>query len=137
MALLLALMEMVVNGVSTWTVARIIDELCGRGFRRSTVSELAKGRDAQVEAWNERPLESSYPFVLVDAMHIKVRRQQSVRSTSALIGVGVNEEGYGQILGVRIADSESEQGWVQTFRWCKREASETRGRGSARLRSGI
>lgn len=118
-ALVLALMEMVVNGVSTRKVARITDELCGREFKRSTVSELAKGLDGQVEAWNERSLEGSYPFVIVDAMHIKVRRQQSVRSTSVLIAVGVNEEGYREILGIRIADSESEQGWLETFRWLK------------------
>lgn len=118
-ALVLALMEMVVNGVSTRKVARITDELCGREFKRSTVSELAKGLDGQVEAWNERPLEGRYPFVLVDAMHIKVRRQQSVRSTSVLIAVGVNKEGYREILGIRIADSESEQGWLETFRWLK------------------
>jgi transposase-like protein len=110
---------MVVNGVSTRKVARITDELCGREFKRSTVSELAKGLDGQVEAWNERPLEGRYPFVLVDAMHIKVRRQQSVHSTSVLIAVGVNEEGYREILGSRIVDSDSEQSWLETLRWLK------------------
>lgn len=119
-ALVLALMEMVVNGVSTRKVKRITAELCGREFTRSTVSELAKGLDVQVEAWNERPLEGRYPFVLVDAMHIRVRRQGAVRSTSALIAIGVSETGYREVLGVRICDSESEAGWLETFRWLKR-----------------
>ena len=119
-ALVLALMEMVVNGVSTRKVKNITTELCGREFSKSTVSELAKGLAEQVTAWNERSLEGTrYPFVLVDAMHIKVRRQGAVRSTSALIAVGVNEAGYREILGVRIANSESEQGWLETFRWLK------------------
>ena len=118
-ALVLGLMEMMVNGVSTRKVKRITEELCGREFSKSTVSRLAKGLDEQVEAWNERPLEGRYPFVLVDAMHIKVRRQGAVRSTSALIAVGVNEEGYREILGLRIANSETEQGWLETFRWLK------------------
>lgn len=123
-ALVLTLMEMVVNGVSTRKVKRVTRELCGREFKRSTVSELAQGLDVQVEAWNERPLEGPYPFVLVDAMQIKVRRQEAVRSTSVLIVVGVNGEGYREILGIRVADSESEQGWLETFRWLKRRGLE-------------
>lgn len=118
-ALVLALMEMVVNGVSTRKVKRITRELCGREFSKSAVSELAKGLDAQVRSWNERPLEASYPFVLVDAMQIRVRREGAVRSTSALIAVGVSEKGYREVLGIRMADSESEAGWLATFRWLK------------------
>lgn len=119
-ALVLTLMQMVVNGVSTRKVKRITRQLCGREFSRSTVSELAKGLDEQVETWNERPLDGSYPFVLVDAMQIKVRRQAAVRSTSVLIALGINAEGFREILGIRVADSESEAGWLETFRWLKR-----------------
>lgn len=91
---MLALMEMVAGGVSTRKVRRITDELCGREFSRSTVSELTKGLDGQVEAWNERPLEgTTYPFLMADAMHLKVRRQGAVRATSALLVIGVNAEG--------------------------------------------
>lgn len=64
-ALVLAMMEMVVNGVSTRKVSRITDKLCGQEFSRSTVSELTKGVDGQVKAWNERPLEDT-PLPLLD-----------------------------------------------------------------------
>lgn len=119
-ALVLALMKMVVNGVSTRKVKRITEELCGHEFKRSTVSELAKGLDAEVEAWNERPLEGDYPFVLFDAMHVKVRRDGAVRSTSILIAFGINAQGFREVLGIRIAGSETESGWLETFRWLKR-----------------
>jgi transposase-like protein len=120
-ALVLALMEMVVNGVSTRKVRNITEELCGHEFSKSTVSELSMDLDEQVEGWNERPLDGhEYPFVLVDAMQIKVRREGAVRPTSALIIVGINEEGYREILGVRIANSESRQSWLDCFRWLKR-----------------
>jgi len=119
-ALVLALMEMVVNGVSTRKVKKVTEELCGREFAKSTVSDLSKDLNEQVEAWNERPLDDlDYPFVLVDAMQLKVRRQGAVRSTSALILVGVNEDGYREILGVRIANSESKESWMEAFRWLK------------------
>jgi len=118
-ALVLTLMEMVVNGVSTRKVGRITRELCGREFKRSTVSELAQGLDVRVEAWNERPLEGPFPFVIARALQIKVRRQEAVRPTSVLIAVGVNREGYREILGIRIANSESHEGWLDTFRWLR------------------
>jgi transposase-like protein len=119
-ALTLALMEMVVNGVSTRKVSNITEELCGKEFKKSTVSDLCKDLNEQVEAFNDRPLDGQeYPFIIVDAMRIKVRRQRAVRSTSALIVVGINEEGYREILGLQIADSESKQSWLEMFRWLK------------------
>jgi len=119
-ALVLSLLEMVVNGVSTRKVARITEELCGREFKRSTVSDLAKQLDVQVEAWSERPLEGAFPFLIVDAMQIKVRREEAVRPTSVLIAVGVNQDGLREIVGLRVADSESEQSWRDLFTDLKR-----------------
>jgi putative transposase len=120
-ALILTLMEMVVNGVSTRKVAPITEELCGASFSKSTVSELCKGLDPLVETWNERPLSATrFPFVLVDALVIKVREGGQVRSCSALIATGINEEGYREILGLQLGDSESEQSWSEFFRWLKR-----------------
>lgn len=64
-ALVLAIMEMVSGGVSTRKVKKITEKLCGREFAKSTVSDLAKDLNEQVEAWNERPLDDlEYPFVL-------------------------------------------------------------------------
>jgi len=110
-ALVLALMEMVVQGVSTRRVKKITTKLCGRRFTKSTVSRLTKDLDQQVEAWAERPLEEDYPFVLFDAMHIKVRRQGGVRSTAILIAVGITDDGQREILGFHPALQESSGAW--------------------------
>jgi len=110
-ALVLALMEMVVQGVSTRRVKKITTELCGREFAKSTVSRLTKRLDEQVKAWDERPLEGEYPFLVLDAMHVKVRRQGGVRSTAVLLAVGINEEGQREILGLHTALSETEEAW--------------------------
>jgi len=68
-ALVLTLMEMVVNGVSTRKVAHITEEWCGKEFAKSTVSDLCQGLDPLVHAWNERELGGqAYPFLLVDAL---------------------------------------------------------------------
>src|SRR5690554_3925712 len=72
-ALVLAMMEMVINGVSTRKVELITEELCGKKFSKSTVSSLCQSLDPMVEAFKTRPLEKHYPFVLVDAIYLKVR----------------------------------------------------------------
>lgn len=93
-ALVLTLMEMVVTGVSTRKVARITEELCGKEFSKSTVSDLCQ----RVQEWNERALgEQAFPFVVVDAWGIKVREEGQVRAVSALLATGVNADGYREI----------------------------------------
>ena len=118
-ALVLAMMEMVVNGVSTRKVTKITEELCGTSFSKSTVSALCTALDARVAAFNERRL-GSFPFLIIDAMYLKCRTENDgVVSKAALMVSGVNMEGFREILGVRIGDSESSAFWTDLFRWLK------------------
>ena len=120
-ALVLALMEMVVNGVSTRKVSQITEELCGASFSKSTVSALCAQLDPLVTAWNERPRsEQAFPFVLVDALVLKVREDERVRALSGLLAIGVNAAGAREILGLQLGDSESEASWSGFLSWLKR-----------------
>ncbi len=120
-ALVLTLREMVVNGVSTRKVAQITEELCGKEFVNSTVSDLCKGLDPVVHAWNERDLSQQvHPLLLVDALVLKVRERGQVRAMSVLIATGVNAEGYREILGLQLGDSESAASWTSLLTWLKR-----------------
>lgn len=123
-ALVLAMLEMVINGVSTRKVRRITEELCGTSFSKSTVSDLCKQLDPLVREWNERPLEGLYPFVIVDALVLKVRKGGRIRSHSGLLAVGINRDGYREILGLGVGDSESEASWGEFFRWLKERGLE-------------
>ncbi len=114
-ALVLTMMEMVLQGVSTRKVTKITEELCGTRFSKSTVSQLCKGLDETVQAFRNRPLEKRYPFVMVDAMYVKVRELGRVRSKALLIAMGVNEEGYREVLGFTLWDSETHLGWKTFF----------------------
>lgn len=119
-ALVLALMEMVVNGVSTRKVSQITEELCGTEFSKSMVSDLCKRLDPIVHDWNNRSLKDThFPFVIVDAMVIKVREDGRVRSRGVMIGYGVNEDGYREVLGLKLGDTESEASWNEFFSWLK------------------
>lgn len=119
-AFVVALMEMVVNGVSTRKVSNITEELCGVSFSKSTVSQLCTGLDARVRAFNERRFDGeSYPFIMVDAMFIKCREGDRVVSRAALTISGIRSDGYREILGLRIGDTESYATWEETFKWLK------------------
>jgi len=118
-AFILALMEMVVKGVSTRKVTEITEQLCGASFSKSTVSALCAGLELPVKAFNSRRLEGTFPFVLVDAMFFKSREKERVVSRAALIVSGVRSDGYREILGLQIGDTESFSTWDETFRWLK------------------
>ncbi len=114
-ALLLSMIEMVINGVSTRKIENITEELCGKTFSKSMVSDLCKKLDPAVYAFQNRPLSGEYPFVCVDAIYIKVREEDRVKSKSLLIATGVNQEGYREIVGFYLSENESETSWDEFF----------------------
>jgi putative transposase len=118
-ALVLAMMEMVVSGVSTRKVTAITEELCGSSFSKSSVSALCVTLDSAVTAFRERPLEKWYSFLMVDAIYTKVCENDRIRSKGLMIAIGLNEHGYREVLGFRCADSETEAGWTEFFRELK------------------
>src|SRR4051794_25687403 len=107
-ALVLALMEMYVEGVSTRKVREITEVLCGTSFSKSLVSELAGQMDAELDAWRNRPLtETTYPYLSVDARYEHVRQGGQIVSQGVLIVAGVRADGHREILAVAVADTES------------------------------
>ncbi len=120
-ALTLALMEMYVEGVSTRKVKDVTEALCGTSFSRSLVSSLAARLDAELEAWRNRRLEAeAYPYLFVDARYEKVRSGGRVVSQGVLVASAVREpDGLREILGVEVADTESEATYQELFRSLK------------------
>lgn len=119
-ALTLALMEMYVEGVSTRKVKDITEELCGTSFSKSTVSRLATELDSELEEWRSRPLTAeAYPYLFVDARYEKVRVGSRVLSEGVLVVSAVRDDGYREILGVEVADVESEATYQELFRALK------------------
>jgi putative transposase len=113
-ALVLALMEMYVEGVSTRKVKEATEVLCGTSFSKSLLSRLAGGLDSELERWRNRPLEAkAYPYLFVDARYEKVRAERRVVSQGVLLVSGVREDGFREILGVEVADTESEATYYQ------------------------
>jgi transposase-like protein len=118
-ALLLALLEMTIQGVSTRKVKKITEELCGTSFSASMVSSLSVELDAEVEAWRNRPLEGEWPYIFVDAIYHKVRYNKKVVSMAVAIVTGVNDAGRRSILGLEVFHSENGADYSLLFRSLK------------------
>jgi putative transposase len=110
-ALVAALAEMYIQGVSTRKVKAITEELCGHEFSASTVSEMNKSLDEALEAFAHRRLEKAYPYLILDARYEKVREGGIVRSQALMVALGINEEGRREVLAVELANRESESSW--------------------------
>ena len=118
-ALVLTLMEMYVQGVSTRKVAAVTEQLCGTSFSKSQVSALAGRLDSELTAWRERPLATTYPYLTVDARYEHVRVDGHVVSQGVLIVAGVRDDGRRELLAVEVANTESEATYHELFRRLK------------------
>ena len=111
-ALVASMAEMVVNGVSTRKVSRVMETLCGTSFSKSAVSDVCKDLDKTVKEFQTRPLEGDYPFLTVDATYFKVRENSRIISKAFMIAYGTNSEGHREILGFGVYANESSATWT-------------------------
>lgn len=114
-ALVLAITEMYLQGVSTRKVKKITEELCGLEISKSQVSRLVMQLDNEVKRWRMRSLSRQYPYLMVDALYEKVRCDGAIVSRGVLIVVGIGEDGQREILGVWCDNTESEASWSKVF----------------------
>ena len=116
-ALVLALMEMYVEGVSTRKVAESTEVLCGTSFSKSLVSHLAGELDTELAAWRARPLtDTTYPYLFVDARYEHVRLDGRIVSQGVLVASAIRGDGRREIVAVDVADTESEATYQALFR---------------------
>jgi putative transposase len=110
-ALVQALAEMYVKGVSTRKVKAITEELCGHEFSASAISQINQQMDEELEKFAQRRLEEEYAYLILDARYEKVRESGVIRSQAVLMAVGVNWEGRRSILAVEWANRETKTSW--------------------------
>jgi transposase-like protein len=106
-----ALIEMYLAGVSVRRVEDITEALWGTRVSPSTVSNLNKKIYAKIEAWRNRPIEGEHPYVFLDGIVMKRSWAGEVRNVSLLVAIGVNAEGFREILGICEGAKEDKAGW--------------------------
>lgn len=112
-ALVGALTEMYVQGVSTRKVKAITEELCGHEVSASTISRLNQNLDEELERFAGRHLEDPFPYLILDARYEKVREEGVIRSQAVMIAIGVDWEGRRNVLAVELANRESQSSWKE------------------------
>lgn len=110
-ALITTMAEMVVAGVSTAKVGRVMKEICGKPFSKQAVSAACKELDEAVSTFRARPIEGDYLFVMVDATYLKVREDSRVVTKALMIAIGLTTEGRKEIIGFDLAQAESAETW--------------------------
>ena len=111
-ALIATMAEMVVAGVSTAKVGRVMEEICGRSFSKQSVSEACRELDAAVGEFRGRRLDGEYLFVMVDATYLKAREDHRVRSKALMVAMGMTPGGTKEVIGFAVADAETEASWT-------------------------
>lgn len=115
-ALVIAMIEMYVNGVSTQRVGKLVETLCGKGASKQMVSTVLEKLDPAVYEFKGRSLtHSRFDYMYVDAMYIKVRENSRIVSKAVYIAQGINEDNKREILGFMIDDEESTVNWTNFF----------------------
>jgi putative transposase len=112
-ALVSALAEMYVQGVSTRKVKAITEELCGHSFSASSISDINKTLDEQLAHFASRPLDEEYPYLILDARYERVRENGTIHKRAVLVAIGINWDGRRCVLGVDLANRESISSWKE------------------------
>jgi transposase-like protein len=110
-ALVAALAQMYVQGVSTRKVAAITQELCGHEFSASSISTITARLDGQLAQFSRRPLGEAFPYLVVDARYERVREGGVIVSRAVLVALGIDWQGRRQVLAVEYASRESQGSW--------------------------
>ena len=114
-----ALIEMYLAGVSVRRVEDITEALWGTKVSPGTISNLNKKAYEHIEEWRTRPLSGNYPYVYVDGVYLKRSWGGEIRNVSVLVAIGVNNEGYREILGAAEGMKEDKESRRSFFVWLK------------------
>jgi putative transposase len=110
-ALVAALAEMYVQGVSTRKVKAITEELCGHSFSASAISAINARLDDGLAEFARRRLDEACPYLILDARYERVREAGVIRSQAVLLAIGIGWDGRRSILAVELAHRESRSSW--------------------------
>lgn len=114
-----AMIEMYLAGVSTRRIEDAGEALWGASVSASTVSNLNERAFAAVEEWRSRPLTGSYPYVYVDGIYLKRSWGGSYENVAVMVAIGVNEEGYREVIGAAEGFTESSECWREFLSWLR------------------
>ena len=114
-----AMIEMYPAGVSTRRIEDVSEILWGASVSAATVSNLNDKAFEAVEEWRSRPLACKYPYVFVDGIYLKRSWGGSFENVAVMVAIGVNDDGYREVIGAAEGFTESAECWREFLSWLK------------------
>lgn len=115
-SLIATMVQMVIAGVSTRKVEKVVETLCGTSFSKSTVSQLCKRLDKEIDVFLHRSLEYiSAPFLMVDATYFRARENHVPVSKAFLVALAIKSDGTREVVGFAVHDAENNYAWNSFF----------------------
>ena len=114
-----AMIEMYLAGVSTRRIEDVSEVLWGTSVSAATVSNLNDKAFQAVEEWRSRPLTCGYPYVFIDGIHLKRSWGGSFENVAIMVAIGVNDDGFREIIGAAEGFTESGECWREFLSWLK------------------
>lgn len=102
-------------GMTTRDIAEQVKSLYDIEISSELFSKITEKIMPQISEWQSRGLESTYPFVFMDAIHYKIRENHQIVTKAAYVVLGINMEGYKEILGIWIGENESSKFWLSVI----------------------
>lgn len=106
---------MYAKGMTTRDIEDHFNDLYGAEVSPTLISNVTNKILPLVKEWQNRPLEALYPIIFMDAIHFKVRHEGRIQSKAAYVVLGVTIEGYKDVLGIWIGESESSKFWLMVL----------------------
>ena len=106
------IISMYAKGLTTRQISEQIEDIYGFACSKSFISDVTDKILKDIDEWQHRPLNSVYPIVFIDACHFSVRDNGMVRKLAAYVMLGINSEGFKEIISLSIGENESAKYWL-------------------------
>ena len=109
------IISMYAKGMTTRQISETIEDIYGFEVSEGRVSDITDRLLPQIEEWQNRPLSDVYPVVFIDAIHFSVRDDGIIRKLAAYVVLGINEDGYKEVMTIEVGENESSKYWLSVL----------------------
>ena len=106
------IISMYATGMTTTQISETIEDIYGFEVSEGMVSDITDKLLPKIEEWQNRPLSSVYPIIFIDAVYFSVRDENIIKKLAAYVVLGINEEGYKEVIHIEIGENESSKYWL-------------------------
>lgn len=113
------IISMYAKGMTTRQISDTLEDINGFEASGGFISDVTDKIMPQIENWQNRPLSEAYPVIYIDAIHYSVRDNGIIRKLAAYVILGINQDGYKEVLTIEIGENESAKYWLSVLNGLK------------------